>query len=98
MYNYTYNIFLGFIMQTVKLIKWGNSVGIRLPVAILKETHLMVGEELQITINKKGELIFIPVTDPQAGWTEAFNTIADADEGKLLADVQNEFDGDEWKW
>lgn len=85
-------------MQTVMLTKWGNSLGVRIPTAIIKEAHLTLGEELKISVDKKGRLSLIPVSDPQAGWTEAFNTIADADDNELLIKGGNDFDKDEWTW
>jgi len=84
-------------MSTVKLTKWGNSVGIRIPTAIITAAHLTLGEELQIVANKKGTLTLTPVTNPQAGWTDAFNAIADSKEDELVIDLPNEFDGEEWR-
>ncbi len=70
-------------MQTVVLTKWGNSLGVRIPAAIIKEAHLTAGEKLKISVDKKGRLSLIPVRDPQAGWTEALNAIADADDDSI---------------
>ena len=35
-------------MATVTLTKWGNSIGIRIPSIIVKEAHLVPGEELTL--------------------------------------------------
>ena len=85
-------------MSKVTLTKWGNSIGVRIPHSILKESHLKTGEELEIRVNKKGGLSLIPISNPQKGWTEAFNAIADAQNDDLLLDISNEFDQDDWKW
>ena len=85
-------------MSTVTLAKWGNSVGIRIPAAIIKEAHLTIGEELRIVASENGVITLIPVTDSQSGWTEAFNAIADAKADTLSIDLPNEFDEDEWTW
>ncbi len=85
-------------MQTVMLTKWGNSLGVRIPEAIIKEAHLTPGEELKISVDKKGRMFLVPITGSQAGWTEAFNVIADAVEDELLIDVVNDFDKDKWIW
>lgn len=85
-------------MSTVILTKWGNSIGIRIPAAIIKEAHLASGEELNITVNKQGVVILMPVKNPQADWTEKFNAIADANHDETLIDLPNEFDEDEWTW
>lgn len=83
-------------MPKVTLVKWGNSMGIRIPAAIIQEAHLTPGEELKVQVNKKGNITLIPIHNPQEGWTEAFNAIADS-EGNLL-DVSNQFDEEEWTW
>lgn len=86
-------------MNTVKLIKWGNSIGVRIPASILKEAHLHLGEKLNIVVNKKGKISLEPVKNSQTGWTEAFNAIADSqhkDEG--LMQIPNDFDEKEWTW
>jgi antitoxin component of MazEF toxin-antitoxin module len=85
-------------MSTVILNKWGNSMGIRIPATIIKEAHLAPGEELTITVNKKGSVVLMPVKNPQAGWTEKFNAIADTDQSDALIDLPNAFDEDEWTW
>lgn len=82
-------------MATVTLVKWGNSMGIRIPIGIIQEAHLIPGEELKIAVNKKGNITLSPIHDPQAGWTEAFNAIADAKNNELLINVSNQFDEEE---
>lgn len=83
-------------MSRVILTKWGNSLGIRIPSSILKEAHLSLGEELSVSLNKKGGITLVPVNNPQEGWLEAFNAIAE--KNNLLADLSNEFDEEEWTW
>ena len=90
--------FWGFHMSTVTLTKWGNSVGIRIPATIMKEAHLVLGEELEISANEQGVLTLIPVQKQQDGWLEMFNAIADSENDELLLDVSNEFDEYEWTW
>lgn len=85
-------------MSTVILTKWGNSIGIRIPAAIIKEAHLTPGEEMEITINKQGGVSLLPIKNQQEGWMEAFNAIADAKEDDLLIDSPNEFDEADWTW
>ena len=52
-------------MQTVSLKKWGNSIGVRIPAALLKEAHLEPGEILEICINEDGALILTPTKQKQ---------------------------------
>jgi antitoxin component of MazEF toxin-antitoxin module len=85
-------------MATVTLTKWGNSMGIRIPSLIIKEAHLVSGEELEIRVDeKKGVLMLIPIKNQQEGWLEKFNAVSEMGEGDNL-DIANEFDKDEWTW
>lgn len=87
-------------MSTTQLVKWGNSVGIRLPAEDVKKAHAYVGEKFIVTANRKGGFTLTPIKGPQAGWLEAFNVIADQDHDHLLIDdkIKNKFDEDEWTW
>ena len=85
-------------MSTVKLTKWGNSLGIRLPATILKEAHLIAGEELEIRTNENGVITLMPIKNPQKEWLELFNAAADAPIIEPLLTISNEFDEDEWTW
>ena len=84
-------------MSTVKLTKWGNSIGIRIPSAIIKEAHWVPGTALTIIANNKGGVTLTPVQQ-QADWTAMFNAIADADQNESLLNVDNAFDDEEWTW
>lgn len=48
----------------VKLAKWGNSLGVRIPGAVLADTKLMVGSTVEITA-EGGELRLKPVKVPR---------------------------------
>ena len=85
-------------MSTVVLTKWGNSIGIRIPSTIIKEAHLIQGQPLEITANKKGGLTLMPIKNQQEGWIDMFNAIADSGADKSLIDLPNEFDEEEWTW
>jgi len=73
-------------------------MGIRIPAAVLKDTHWVPGDELEISVNKKGGVTILPIKNQQEGWTEKFNAIADAGQDELLIDLPNEFDEEEWTW
>lgn len=86
-------------MAKTSLIKWGNSVGIRIPANVFKAANAYIGEQFEITSNKKGGFTLTPVKKPQEGWTEAFNAIADAGHDELLInEIEGEFDQDDWRW
>ena len=85
-------------MSIVTLIKWGNSVGIRIPAIIMKEAHLVLGEELEIRADKKGVITLISIKNQQEGWMEKFNAIADSNNEGPYLDISNDFDADGWTW
>lgn len=80
-------------MSIAKLVKWGNSVGIRIPAQDLKMINSYVGEKFEVSVNSDGGLTLTPIKNSQEGWLEAFNVVADAGQDYLL--INN--DKDEWK-
>lgn len=85
-------------MSTVTLTKWGNSIGIRIPSAIIKEAHLYAGEELEIKADDKGVLTLIPIHNQQEGWLEQFNAASNEGSEDVHLNLNNDFDTDEWTW
>jgi antitoxin component of MazEF toxin-antitoxin module len=100
MYNYTmYILSCGVkIMSTVALKKWGNSVGVRIPSALLKEAHLESGEILEISIIDNGSILLTPAGNNQKGWLEQFNAVAKATQQEETIDLNNQFDEEDWTW
>jgi antitoxin MazE len=78
------------------LVKWGNSIGIRIPSSIMKEAYLKPGMLLDIHVEETGVLTLTPIMNQQEDWTEKFNAIEDSHDEML--DLSNEFDKDEWIW
>lgn len=90
---------VGNLMSMVRLTKWGNSVGLRIPASVLKETGAHVGAMFEVKRARNGGFIVRPIKDPQEGWTEAFNAAADAGDDKLLMpEIESDFDEEEWRW
>lgn len=86
-------------MSIIALTKWGNSVGIRIPAHELKAAGAYVGEKFQISVNSEGGFVLKPIRNPQAGWMDAFNAAADAqDDHLLIEELPTDFDKDEWSW
>ena len=80
-----------------KLIKIGNSRGIRLPKAVIQEIGL--GEEVVLEASR-GSLVVRPVSKPRAGWEGAFQEMARRGEDRLIdADLASTaWDREEWEW
>ena len=83
------------------LIKIGNSQGIRLPKAIIKQAHLE-NTNLEFEVLENG-LLIKPVNNiGREKWEENIRSVLAANEGKndeaLLDDMLNDSDLDEYEW
>jgi antitoxin component of MazEF toxin-antitoxin module len=81
---------------TVK--KWGNSMALRLPKAVLSENNLQEGTQLEIT-SKDGKIILEPHPKKiRDGWEEAAMKAHKIGDDRVMMDFSNEFDQKEWTW
>ena len=81
-----------------KIIKIGNSQGVRIPKLILEQTGL--GEEVEIEADDD-RIIIKPATYARQGWNDAFESMSiNADDVLLDADLtgQEDWDQKEWQW
>jgi antitoxin MazE len=79
-----------------KLIRIGNSRGIRIPKPLLDQVGLENVVQLRA---EKGRLLIAPDRAPRQGWEEAFAAMAErGDDRALLGEFANAFDRDEWTW
>jgi len=81
-----------------RIIRIGNSRGIRIPKPLLEQTGLEGEVEL---IVQDGSLVIRPADRPRAGWDESFANMARRGDDALLDDVPptlSEWDEDEWEW
>jgi len=81
-----------------RLVRIGNSRGIRLPKTLLQETGLTDVVELRIVA---GGLMVKPGRMSREGWAEAAREMAQhGDDAPLLSDDsgRSRFDRDEWRW
>jgi len=81
-----------------RIIKIGNSQGIRIPKVILEQTGL--GEEVELEI-QDDQIIIRPLAYPRQGWEEAFESMAAQGDDRLLdTDLTGRtgWDRDEWQW
>ncbi len=86
---------MGTVLKT-RLVKMGNSQGIRIPKPVL----LQIGLTDEVEIAVEGEGLFIrPVQQPRQGWDSLFAQMAAAGEDQLLDadDLKHDWD-DEWQW
>lgn len=81
-----------------RIIKIGNSQGIRIPKPLIEEAGLE--NEVDITVHDNS-LIISPISHPREGWAEAFKEMRDRNDDSLIDGDQvtwSEWDKDEWEW
>jgi len=81
-----------------RLIKIGNSQGLRIPKPILEQTGIMDDVEIEV---EKNRIIIRPVKNARAGWDEAFKTMGEKGDDKPLideTDISNSWDEEGWHW
>ena len=84
----------------VKIVKIGNSKGIRIPKVYLRETG--IDEEVNLEV-KDNQIILEPIKNkPRSGWHAAFAKMSENRDDRLIdknASVnQSSFDDSEWEW
>ena len=84
-----------------RLIKIGNSQGLRIPKLILEQTGMTDDVEIEA---EKDQIIIRPVRNVREGWDEAFRLMAesgdDGDDAPLTDDdkISHSWDEEEWQW
>ena len=81
-----------------RIIKIGNSHGIRIPKTILEQTGIMNDVELEI---EKNHIVIRPISNPRTGWNTAFKAMADKDDDTLIdgeTNISHTWDEKEWQW
>ena len=81
-----------------RIIKIGNSQGIRIPKLLLDQTDL--GDEVELELQQR-QIVIRSAHQPRAGWEERFKAMAEAGDDKLLDGdvmVPTAWDQEEWEW
>ena len=79
-----------------KVIKIGNSQGIRIPKPLIEQCNLSAEVELAV---KDGCLTIRPASRPREGWAEACKEMGKCEDDRLLDDaIATEWDDTEWEW
>jgi antitoxin MazE len=85
-------------MHTTRIVKIGNSRGIRIPKPFLDQLGLENEVEMSV---QDAELVIRPVRTPRSGWESRFQEMAAAGEDRLMDEEflsANEWDETEWEW
>ena len=81
-----------------RIIKIGNSQGVRIPKLFLEQSRLLEEVEMEA---QEDQIILRAVTRPRQGWEEAFRVMAQQGDDQLLDDDlsgQSQWEQQEWQW
>lgn len=82
----------------LRLVRIGNSRGVRIPKAVLEQCQL--DDEMDLEVRGR-ELILRARPAPRQGWEAAFSSMAAHHDDRLLdggLGAQTRWDRDEWEW
>jgi antitoxin MazE len=81
-----------------RIVKIGNSQGVRIPKLLLERSHLAEEVELEAEDNR---IVIRSTRHPRQGWEAAFRSMAERGDDALLdkqSPAQTRWDEDEWQW
>ncbi len=79
-----------------KLVRIGNSRGVRLPKPLIEQAGLADQVELRV---REGAIIISPANGPRDGWAEAAKQLRERKEAGLIDDpTPTRFDDENWQW
>ncbi len=82
-----------------RIVKIGNSKGVRIPKLLLEESGLR--DEVELVVQNQN-IIIRPKRCVREGWENAFRTMAEKDDDQLLdtdyLTNQSSWDEEEWEW
>ncbi len=79
-----------------RVVRIGNSRGIRIPKVLLEQ--LKLGEEVELEVGRK-QLVIRSAQRPRQGWEAAFQAMASRGDDRLLDQpTSTRWDQEEWGW
>lgn len=79
-----------------RIVRIGNSQGIRIPKSLLEQSELPEEVEIQA---EPGRLVVRAAQQPRTGWSQAAKLMRQRDEDRLLDEpTGTEFDREAWQW
>jgi antitoxin MazE len=86
------------VAMKTRIVKIGNSQGIRIPKLLLERSNLAEEVELEAEDNR---IIIRSTKQPRQDWERAFRAMAERNDDALLDNnllAQTQWDEDEWQW
>ena len=79
-----------------RIVKIGNSQGVRIPKLLLERSNLPEEVELEAQDN---QIVIRSANRPRQGWADAFQAMAESGADSLLDEnVPTRWDVEEWQW
>ncbi|MFN8636563.1 MAG: AbrB/MazE/SpoVT family DNA-binding domain-containing protein [Chloroflexota bacterium] len=82
-----------------RIVRIGNSRGVRLPAHLLAEAHLGEGDEVELSL-EADRIVLRAAHRPRAGWSEQFSEMAKHGDDRLLDGDRaslTSWDDEEWR-
>jgi len=86
------------IVAKTRIVRIGNSQGVRIPKLLLDELNL--GEDVELTV-EENKIVIRSALPTRYGWEEMFRALAEYDDDILLdGDIleTTTWDEEEWEW
>jgi len=81
-----------------KIVKIGNSQGVRIPKTLLEEAS--VSGEVEI-LAEENQLVIRSLSRPRKGWEDAFASMAEAGDDAVaeeMTSLPTQWESEEWQW
>lgn len=81
-----------------RVVKIGNSQGIRIPKTLLDQTGILDDVELEV---EKNQIVIRPLSNPRRDWENAFKAMADRGDDALIngdEHLSHSWDDEQWQW
>ncbi|MEX2154494.1 MAG: AbrB/MazE/SpoVT family DNA-binding domain-containing protein [Gemmatimonadaceae bacterium] len=78
-----------------RIVRIGNSRGVRIPKPLLEQAGLTDDVELHA---EEGRIVIADGRRPRAGWAEAARQLHERGEDRFLETPNSAFDAEEWEW
>jgi antitoxin MazE len=80
-----------------RVIKIGNSQGLRIPKPILDQTGILDDVEIEVEEN---QIIIRPIKNVREGWDAAFKMMGEKGDDESIIDenISHSWDEEEWQW
>ncbi|PSB51936.1 AbrB/MazE/SpoVT family DNA-binding domain-containing protein [Chamaesiphon polymorphus] len=80
-----------------RIIKVGNSQGIRIPKLLLEQSGISENVEIEVRDN---QIVITAASRARTGWAEAFSQMSSNEDEDILLDnaIATTWDEEEWEW